>query len=191
MLNSRPPNMPKAKISKKTQITKSAFIRQQPSTMSAAEVVAKAKATGMTIRPGLIYEVRRAAKVRKGAAKKPITKNGTTSKSATKQSKAAFVRSLPASTPAKDVAKLAKTAGIRLDVRYVYNVRGAAKMKAKKNRAAAKVTTSTPTSLNGDAPSVNTNAEALLKAVAAEIGLGNAIEILSGERARVAAVIGG
>jgi hypothetical protein len=33
--------------------------------------------------------------------------------------------------------------------------------------------------------------ETLLKAVAAEIGLGRAMEILAGERARVRAVIGG
>ena len=65
----------------------------------------------------------------------------------------------------------------------------ARKAARKKKRAAAKVT-STPTSTNGAGPSVNSNAETLLKAVAAEIGLGNAIEILLGERARVTAVIG-
>ena len=188
----RPPNMPKAKPPKtKTSISNSAFIRLQPSTMSAAEVVAKAKAAGITIRPGLIYEVRRAAKAKKGAAKKPITKNGATSKSAAKQSKAAFVRGLPTSTPAKQVVTLAKAAGIKLAVDYVYNVRGADKASRKKKRAASKAVTSTPASTNGARPSVTSTAENLLKAIGAELGLGKAIEILSGERARVTAVIGG
>jgi hypothetical protein len=181
--------MPRAKT-KKTQISKSGFIRQQPTTMSAAEIVAKAKDAGITIRPGLIYEVRRAKKAKKGAAK-PITKNGATLKSAAKHSKAAFVRSLPASTPAKQVVTLAKAAGIRLDVSYVYNVRGADRAARKKTRAAAKAMTSTPTSTNGARPSGNSNAETLLKAIGAELGLGKAIEILHGERARVRSIMRG
>jgi hypothetical protein len=186
--------MPKAKTPK-TQ-TKSDFVRSLPNTMSAADVVTKAKDAGLKITSQLVYKVRGRAKglgkrKRMAAAKPTVAVKKTQASVKPPESKAAFVRSLPASTPAKDVAKLAKTAGIRLDVRYVYNVRGAAKMKAKKNRAAAKVTTSTPTSTNGARPSVNANAETLLKAIGAELGLGKAIEILAGERARVASVISG
>jgi hypothetical protein len=107
------------------------------------------------------------------------------------KSKAAFVRSLPSSTPAKEVLKQAKAHGLSLSINYVYNIRGAAKMAAKNKRAAAK---STPVSalVNGGAQSVpEGSTENLLKAIAAEIGLGPAIEILLGERARVRAVIGG
>jgi hypothetical protein len=182
--------MPRAKT-KKTQISKSGFIRQQPTTMSAAEIVAKAKDAGITIRPGLIYEVRRAKKAtKKGTAKKTAPM---ATKKATKppKSKADFVRGLPTSTPAKQVVTLAKAAGIKLDVRYVYNVRGADKAKRKQKRSAAKVTTSTPTFTNGARPSVNSSVETLLKAIGAELGLGKAIEILAGERARVTAVIDG
>jgi hypothetical protein len=176
--------MPKAKTSKKTPISNSAFIRLQPATMSAAEIVAKAKDAGITIRPGLIYEVRRATK-----AKKAVAKNVTKKSTKPPQSKADFVRGLPTSTPAKQVVTLAKAAGIKLDVGYVYNVRGGDRAARKKKRAVAKAVTSTPTSTNGGRPSVNTNAETLLKAIGAEIGLSRAMEILSGERARVAAVI--
>jgi hypothetical protein len=42
---------------------------------------------------------------------------------------------------------------------------------------------------NGGPPGTNTSVEDLLKAAAAELGLGRAIEILQGERARVRAVI--
>jgi hypothetical protein len=177
--------MPKAKTSKKSQISKSSFIRLRPSTMSAAEVAAKGKAAGLTIRPGLIYEVRRAAKAKKAVAKKKASMVSKTSKMPAKQSKADFVRAHSKLSPQEITAK-AKTAGIKLHVRYVYDVRGADRAARKKKRV-----TSTPTAMNGAAPSINTNAETLLKAVAAEIGLVRAIELLHGERARVHSIMRG
>jgi hypothetical protein len=189
-------HMPAKKTSTKTP-NKSDFIRSQPATLSAAEVVANAKAAGTTILPGLVYEVRRKAKARtKGKASKgaPPTTNAISTKPSTStkppKSKAAFVRGLPASTPAKDVVKQAKVLGLSLSINYVYNIRGAAKMAAKKRRAAAKNPAVSPVA-NGGRSSVSASAENLLKAVAAELGLGPAIEILTGERARVRAVIGG
>jgi hypothetical protein len=170
--------MPKAKTPKST-LSKSDFVRAQPVTMSPVEVVAKAKAEGIKVSHGLVYMVRGRANA-KGKAKKPSASTKLS------KSKAAFVRSLPASTPAKDVVKQAKVAGIKLGVSYVYNIRGA----AKKKRVAAKSPTVGAVA-NGGGSRVSASAENLLKAVAAEIGLGPAIEILSGERARVRAVIGG
>jgi hypothetical protein len=189
--------MPRAKKTSTKTPSKSDFIRSQAATLSAAEVVAKAKAAGVTILPGLVYEVRRKAKARskhkpKGTAVAKTTAIPTMKTPASTRaprSKAAFVRGLPASTPAKDVVKQAKAAGITLGVSYVYNIRGAGKTKAKQKRAAAKSTTVSAV-VNGGGSRVSASAESLLKAVAAEIGLGPAIEILSGERARVAAVIG-
>ena len=181
------------KTSTKTA-NKSDFIRSQPATLSAAEVVAKGKAEGVTILPGLVYEVRRKAKARtKGKASKGAapTTNAISTKPSTStkppKSKAAFVRGLPASTPAKDVVKQAKALGLSLSINYVYNIRGAAKMVGKK-RAAAKSPAVGPVA-NGGGSRVSASAENLLKAVAAEIGLGPAIEILQGERARVHVVL--
>jgi hypothetical protein len=190
MLNSGANMLAKKTSKTKAPMSGSAFIRQQPTTMSAAEVVAKAKAAGLTIRPGLIYEVRRAAKAKKGTAKKTASIVTKKSRMPVTQSKADFVRANRNLAPKEVVAK-AKTEGIKLAVDYVYNVRGADKANRKRKRAAAKVTTSTPVSTNGSRPSVNSTAENLLRAVAAEIGLGRAIEILAGERARVTAMIGG
>jgi hypothetical protein len=189
--------MPRAKNTSTKTSNKSDFIRSQPTTLSAAEVVAKAKTAGVTILPGLVYEVRRKAKgPAKGKTKrtttaKPVLASTTRPASSTKppKSKAAFVRGLPASTPAKDVVKQAKELGLSLSVNYVYNIRGAAKVAAKKKRAAAK-SPALGTVLNGGRPTVSASAENLLKAVAAELGLGSALEILMGERARVRAVIG-
>jgi hypothetical protein len=189
--------MPRAKKTFTKTPSKSDFIRSQPATLSAAEVVAKAKAAGVTILPGLVYEVRRKTNARSKSKPKKTPPAKKTAISTTKpavstkpaKSKAAFVRGLPASTPARDVVQQAKVAGIKLGVSYVYNIRGAAKMAAKKKRVAAR-SRAVSAVANGGGSSASASAENLLKAVAAEIGLGPAIEILSGERARVQAVIG-
>jgi len=108
---------------------------------------------GLTIRPGLIYEVRRAAKVRKRTAKKTASM---VAKKATKpvESKAAFVRANRSVSPQEIVAKT-KTEGVKLNVGYVYNVRGADRAARKKKRAVAKAVTSTPATMNGAKPAVN------------------------------------
>jgi hypothetical protein len=54
------------------------------------------------------------------------------------KSKAGFVRSQPASMNAPDLVKAAKAKGIKLDVQYVYAVRGAKKKRSKAARTAAK-----------------------------------------------------
>jgi hypothetical protein len=171
-------------------ISKSDFIRQQPASLSAAEVVAKAKAAGIKFAPVLVYKVRGRAKAKRSTAKKAsavVTTAPTAASTKPAQSKSAFIRSLPSSTPAKEVVKQAKALGMKLTESYIYNVRGAAKKAAKAKRAAGSPAVSTVA--NGGGSRVSTSAENLLKAVAAEIGLGPAIEILAGERARVAAVI--
>jgi hypothetical protein len=93
-----------------------------------------------------------------------------------KTSKSAFIRSLPPTMPARDVVAKAKIAGMSVTEAYVYAIRSAAK---RTNRAARRPAAhvSQPVSSSG--------AEALLQAVAAEIGLGRAIELLKAERARV------
>ncbi len=184
--------MPRAKPSKKTPISKSDFVRAQPSTLSGAEVVLKAKEAGIKLTSQLVYKVRGTAKAKKVATPK-VAAVSTTPSAPTKapKSKAAFVRGLPASTPAKDVVKQAKAAGMKLGVSYVYNIRGAAKVASKKKRAAAKSPVVSHTVANGGGATVSASAENLLKAVAAEIGLGPAIEILSGERARIRTLTGG
>jgi hypothetical protein len=186
-------------------ISKSDFIRAQPASLSVAQVIAKGQAEGIKFGSSLVYMVRRPAKKKKpkmvvAPARKPTaspTSNAKPrpSKSARAKtaSKADFVRAR-AHLSSKEIVEDAKSEGLKLDVRYVYNVRGTDKAARKRKRAAAKTTTSTPT-VNGTGASVTTlpattssSAEDLLKAVAAELGLGRAVEILAGERARVRAV---
>jgi hypothetical protein len=105
-----------------------------------------------------------------------------------------FIRQQPASLSATEVIAKGKAEGIEIGSSLVYMVRGRSSGKAK--RAATKTATSAPTSSNGARPvgaasTTTSSAEDLLRAVAAEIGLGRAVEILVGERARVRAMIGG
>ena len=157
--------------------------------------MAKAKTQGIALLPGLVYEVRRLGKSNKGTAPKAaaVHKAPAATKDAAKkpaQSKAAFVRKFPNLSP-KEVAAKGKSAGILFDVGYVYNIRSADKASAKKKAIVTKaVSRPLPLSNVSARSSAPTNAETLLKAVAAELGLGMAVLILSAERARVRAVIG-
>ena len=189
--------MPKAK---KTTISKSNFIRSQPATLSAAEVVAKGKAQGIKFAPQLVYNVRRRAKKPSKAVasatkttdpKKtpPPSKAAASTKSPPATSKADFVRARSHLSP-KEIVEDAEAAGLKLDASYVYNVRG--RDETVDRRKLTKEATRAKTALSVPRPiATASKAETLLIAVAAEIGLGRAMEILAWERARVRAVIGG
>ena len=109
-----------------------------------------------------------------------------TAKKSRKTSKAAFVRSFPSSTPAKEVVAKAKAAGITLSDAYVYNVRATSKTR--------KTGGATRAPRRGPAPTVHVTggrgAEELLRAVAAELGLARAIGVLQAEHSRVRRLLG-
>jgi hypothetical protein len=189
---------------------KSDFIRSQPATLSTAEVVAKGKAAGVTILPGLVYEVRRTEKAKKAVAKKPPKAKPVVAvtKSSGKVSKADFVRARAHLSP-KEIVEDAKAAGIKFEVHYVYRVRGYDKTAAKKKPSKATAPSTKPSAptvkptTTGVTPrkatlvprpittTLSLRTENVLKALGAELGLGKAMEILAGERANVMAVIGG
>jgi hypothetical protein len=112
-----------------------------------------------------------------------------------------FILALPRNLPAKEVLSKAKAAGLATSESNVHRVRrlhggakGAAKSAAKPAagrrsvRATKRGRVSVATSPAGGS---RANAEDLLRAVAAEVGLGHALEVLQGERARVRRVLGG
>ena len=179
---------------KKTTKTpnKSDFIRQQPASLSGPEVVAKGKAAGIKFSPQLVYNVRGGSKAIQGTVEKTRTSKPTAAvapKAAPAKSKAEFIRSLPKTMPVKEVVATGKAQGVKFDETYVYWARGS------KKKAANKPPTRATTPRTGAAVpgpiTTGSKAEMLLRAVAAEIGLGRAMEILSGERAMVKMVIGG
>ena len=105
-----------------------------------------------------------------------------------KISKAAFVRSLPTSTPAKEVVAKAKSQGITLTDAYVYNVRATSKAgKGKKSSKRGSSSTRRPLTVKVGG---GRGAEDLLRAVAAELGLARAIAVLETEHARVRKLLG-
>ena len=132
------------KPSPKTGMSKSDFIRRQPLDLPAAEVVAKAKAAGVELKSGLVYEVRATLRRKKGAKKatlamSPPAKSTHSKPSAAKAggSKSDFIRRQPASLSAAEVIAKAKEAGLKIEPDLVYKVRGARK-KADKGTARAK-----------------------------------------------------
>ncbi len=170
--------MPKAKIPSKMPVIQSEFIRKQPATLSADEVVTKAKNEGFKIDRSLVYKVR-----------SRLIANGKLSR-ITKTTKAGFVRAHPKLSPKEIVAK-ARVEGIKFDVGYVYNVRGLDKTAGKNERLQERLATARKAAPVPRPIASSQRAEILLKAVAAELGLARAMEILAGERARVRAVIEG
>ena len=166
------------------------FILALPRTLSAKEVLSKATATGLKTSEGNIYRVRRLHEGKKAAATTAAAPRSTASGNAAKAlKKSDYVRGFSASTPAKDIVAKAKAAGIKLDIQYVYELRSRSKSKsAPRTFAVAKPTEVAKTKTNGFHSSTRT--EDLLRAVAAELGLAHALEILQSERAQVRAVLG-
>jgi hypothetical protein len=150
--------------------------------MSAAEVVAKAKDNGMKIARAFVYQVR--GRTSASAAKARIVP---VTGPASAMSKADFIRSLPSSS-AKEVVAEGKARGISLSENHVHAVRANDKSRDASRPTAVK-TTKVASTRNGTR-TFSPAAEDLLKAVAAELGLGRSLEILNAERARVKVVLG-
>jgi hypothetical protein len=83
--------------------------------------------------------------------------------------KAAFVRALPSTMPAKDVVEKAKEAGHKLTTAYVYVIRSQARSGGKRRK-------------NGAPPK---DAEARLLAAASDLGFSRSIALLTDEKARL------
>jgi hypothetical protein len=142
------------------------------------------------------------------AAKKVAAKSKAPTKLAAKAkdsatagvSKSEFIRQQPANLSANEVVAKAKAAGLKFDQKYVYRIRSAAHAKGGKKKptaspqrvhvvAAVRPSAVRPTHSNSTGPS-SSKVEGLLRALAAEIGLGRALDLLAEERARVTALIG-
>jgi hypothetical protein len=98
-------------------------------------------------------------------------------KTATKQSKAAFVRSLPGTMSAKEVIEKAKAAGHKLTPAYVYVIRskGSSKGRAKPG----------PKPGRGRSGSNGGSAERALIDAALELGFSRARQVLDAAQARI------
>jgi hypothetical protein len=107
---------------------KSAFVRSLAFDTPSAQVIAKAKAKGMTLTRNDVHAIRAIARRKqssargKGGAARAVKRSGAVNKSA-------FVRSLPASLSAAEVMSRAKVRGIKLSAAQVYTIRANARRK--------------------------------------------------------------
>ena len=106
---------------------KSAFVRSLAFDTPSAQVIAKAKAKGMTLTRNDVHAIRAIARRKesrgKGGAVRAAKRSGAVNKSA-------FVRSLPSSLSAADVISRAKQKGIKLSAAQVYTIRANARRKS-------------------------------------------------------------
>ncbi len=110
------------KSAKKSSPSKAEFVRAQPRTMPAKDVVDKAKAEGIALTDSYVYKLR-SSKKPKAAAKAGKTAGKRRGRKPGSGSKTAFVLSLPQDLPAADVVKKAAEKGIKISDKYVYTIR--------------------------------------------------------------------
>src|SRR5262249_27693694 len=119
--------MPKRKKSA-GKPNKSAFVRSLSFDTPSAEVIAKAKAKGMTLTRNDVHAIRAIAR------RKQTPGKGTGPARAVRRSggvnKSGVVRSLPGSLSAAEVIRRAKDKGIKLSAAQVYTIRANARRKA-------------------------------------------------------------
>jgi hypothetical protein len=157
---------------------KSAFVRSLSFDTPSAQVIAKAKAKGMTLTRNDVHAIRAIARRKearsKGGAVRTAKRSGAVNKSA-------FVRSLPASLSAAEVISRAKDKGIKLSAAQVYTIRANARRKAD---------VSILPRLRGESPAARgrrgADSESAFLLAALELGLVRAEGILGSLRDRAA-----
>ena len=191
-----------AKKTPASKNTKTAYVLALPADMPAKEVVEKAKAEGIELTEGHVYNIRSAAKA-KGApnakkAKKALKapKAGKAPKAkrvastGDRGAKARFVRAQPATMKANDVVAAAKKAGLTLTASYVYEVRSGAKKAGKGAKKAPVPKGSTRT--GGEKPSASSSgSEREFRKLVVALGVERASELLADVKRRLEQVIAG
>jgi len=161
---------------KKTKTTKpygnkTKFVMGLPREMSAKAVVEKAKQQGITITEAHVYKIRSTAKSK--PAGKAAGKPGRPPKSgdATGLSKREFVLRFGPETPASEILKKAKEAGLGLSKAYLYTIRSSSGASQKRGGGGGRTSSSSLESQFIDA--------------AIDMGLSKASELLERLRARL------
>ncbi|MET0285618.1 MAG: hypothetical protein ABW352_14145 [Polyangiales bacterium] len=117
----------KKKTTTKPYGNKTKFVLGLSRDLSAKQVVDEAKKNGITITEAHVYKIRSTAKTKgKGATKATKGRRGAAKSAGSNgQSKREFVLSFGADTPASDILRKAKEAGIGLSKAYLYTIRSA------------------------------------------------------------------
>jgi hypothetical protein len=107
---------------------KSAFVRSLAFDMPSAQVIARAKAKGMTLTRNDVHAIRAIARRKEKPGKASKRRAGGARSGSV--NKSAFVRSLPGALSAADVIDRARSKGIKLSAAQVYTIRANARRKA-------------------------------------------------------------
>lgn len=161
---------------------KSAFVRSLSFDTPSADVIAKAKAKGMTLTRNDVHAIRAIARRKQAPGRGPgpsrtLHRSGGVNKSA-------FVRSLPGSLSAAEVIKRAKDKGIKLSAAQVYTIRANARRKADEGGAPIGRKNASGRGSGGTA------SESAFLQMALELGLVRAEGILGSLRDRAAVGLG-
>jgi hypothetical protein len=118
----------KKKKTTKPYGNKTKFVLGLARDLSAKEVVSEAKKNGITITEAHVYKIRSTAKTKGKPSGKPgkAGRGGRATKSSagsSSQSKREFVLSFGSDTPASEILRKAKEAGIGLSKAYLYTIR--------------------------------------------------------------------
>jgi hypothetical protein len=165
---------------------KSAFVRSFAFDTPSAQVIAKAKAKGMTLTRNDVHAIRaiarrKQAKGKTGGPARAAKRGGV--------NKSAFVRSLPGTLSAAEVISRARSKGIKLSAAQVYTIRANARRKAE-NGGSTRDRTAIGAVVKRRRTASGGGSEAAFLQMALELGLLRAENILSSLRDRAAVGLG-
>lgn len=164
---------------------KTKFVMGLPRDLSAKQVVEKAKQQGITITEAHVYKIRSTAKS-KPVATKASGKVGRPSKEAASAnaeglSKREFVLSFGSDTPASEILKKAKEAGLGLSKAYLYTIRSSSGASQRRGGGAV----AAPKSAGRGRATASSSLEGQFIDAAIDMGLAKASDLLERLRARL------
>lgn len=182
----------KKKTTTKPYGNKTKFVLGLARDLSAKEVVEEAKKNGITITEAHVYKIRSTAKAKgkgpakaeRGAGRGRGAAKATRGGSGGGQSKRDFVLSFGPETPASEILRKAKEAGIGLSKAYLYTIRssgGASQRRGGRAAAAATIDKSALRRVGRGSSSLETQ----FIDAAVDLGLSRATELLDRLRSRI------
>jgi type III secretion system FlhB-like substrate exporter len=183
----------KKKTTTKPYGNKTKFVLGLARDLSAKEVVEEAKKNGITITEAHVYKIRSTAKAKgkgpakaeRGASRGRGAAKATRGSSGGGQSKRDFVLSFGAETPASEILRKAKEAGIGLSKAYLYTIRSSGGASQRRGGRAAAAVTSIDKSALRRVGRGSSSLETQFIDAAVDLGLSRATELLDRLRSRI------
>jgi hypothetical protein len=185
----------KKKTTTKPYGNKTKFVLGLPRDLSAKQVVDEAKKQGITITEAHVYKIRSTAKAKgkgpgrseRGAARgRPAAaKGGRSSAGSSGQSKRDFVLGFSSDTPASEILRKAKDAGIGLSKAYLYTIRSSSGASQRRGRGASSGSAGADMKAAMRRTRGGSSLESTFMDAAIDLGLSKATELLNRLRSRV------